>query len=189
MSKPTQQMDEQELHLITQAQHGDRQAFAELVYNHREGVINVAYRMCGDPELAEDIAQDAFIRAWQNLPKYQPKAPFKSWVYRIATNATLDALRSTKQTVDIDKLPLATSAIGPEKTIEEKERAEMVKQAVQELPPASRKVLVLREYEQLSYQQIAQVLDIPVGTVMSRLNYARKAIKQSLKQLMEAPNV
>lgn len=178
-------MDEQELHLITQAQHGDRQAFAELVYNHREGMINVAYRMCGDPGLAEDIAQDAFIRVWQNLPKYQPKAPFKSWVYRIATNATLDALRSQKETVDIDNLPLSSSAKGPEMLLEDKERVSMVEQAVLALPPASRKVLVLREYEQLSYQEIADVLDIPLGTVMSRLSYARKAIKKSLKQLVE----
>ncbi len=185
MSRPTPQIDVREFHLVTQAQHGDRQAFAELVYNYREGVVNVAYRMCGDPGLAEDIAQDTFIRAWQNLPKYQPKAPFKSWVYRIATNATLDVLRSQKETVDIDNLPLSTSAKGPESMLEEKERASMVEQAVLALPPSSRKVLVLREYEQLSYKEIADVLDIPVGTVMSRLNYARNTIKKSLKQLVE----
>lgn len=185
MSRPTPQIDEREIHLVTQAQHGDRQAFAELVYNYREGVINVAYRMCGDPGLAEDIAQDTFIRAWQNLPKYQPKAPFKSWVYRIATNATLDVLRSQKETVDIDNLPLPSSAKGPETRMEDKERADMVRQAVLALPPASRKVLTLREYEQLSYQEISDVLDIPIGTVMSRLSYARKAIKKSLKQLVE----
>ena len=176
---------ETELELITQAQQGDRRAFGELVRCHREGVVNVVYRLCGDVNLAEDAAQEAFIRAWQHLPSYRPRSPFRNWVYRIATNVALDSLRRERETVDIDALPLATSDEGPEATVESKERGERVRQAVLALPSASRAVLVLREYEGLSYREIADTLDIPMGTVMSRLNYARNRLRQSLAPYLE----
>jgi len=176
---------ETELELITQAQQGDRRAFGELVRCHREGVVNVVYRLCGDANLAEDAAQEAFIRAWQHLPGYRPRSPFRNWVYRIATNVALDSLRRERETVDIDALSLVTPDAGPEATLEGKERGERVRQAVLALPSASRAVLVLREYEGLSYQEIADTLDIPMGTVMSRLNYARNRLRESLAPYLE----
>lgn len=176
---------ENELDLISQAKRGDRAAFGELVRRHREGVVNVVYRMCGDAHLAEDAAQEAFIRAWQKLPSYRPRSPFRNWVYRIATNVALDALRRERITVDIDEIPLSTSGGGPEAVVELNERAQMVQQAVLSLPPASRTVLVLREYEGLSYREIADSLDIPIGTVMSRLNYARKHLAEDLAPHLE----
>jgi RNA polymerase sigma-70 factor (ECF subfamily) len=176
---------ETELELITQAQQGDRQAFGELVRRHREGVVNVVYRMCGDANLAEDAAQEAFIRAWQHLPGYRPQSPFRNWVYRIATNVALDMLRRERETVDIDALSLAASDGGPEATVEGRERGEQVRQAVLALPPASRAVLVLREYEGLSYREIADMLGIPIGTVMSRLSYARNRLRESLTPYLE----
>ena len=179
-----------EHNLVTRAQQGDREAFSELVRCHREGVINVVYRMCGDAGLAEDAAQEAFIRAWQHLASYQPRSPFRNWVYRIAANVALDALRALrreKETVDVDAVPVAAPGPGPEAALIEKERAERVRQAVLALPPASRAVLVLREYEGLSYQEIAYTLDIPMGTVMSRLNYARSRIRESLAAYLGVP--
>jgi RNA polymerase sigma-70 factor (ECF subfamily) len=176
---------ETELDLIAQAQQGDRQAFGELVRRHREGVINVVYRMCGDVNVAEDAAQEAFIRAWQHLPGYRPRSPFRNWVYRIATNVALDVLRRERETVDIDALSLATSDGGPEAAVEGAERGERVREAVLALPPASRAVLVLREYEGLSYREIADALGIPIGTVMSRLNYARNRLRESLAPHLE----
>ena len=176
---------ETELDLIALARQGDRRAFGELVRRHRAGVINVVYRMCGDANLAEDAAQEAFIRAWQRLHSYRPRSPFRNWVYRIATNAALDVLRRERETVDIDGLPLAASDEGPEANVEGEERSERVRQAVLALPPASRAVLVLREYEGLSYQEIAGTLNIPMGTVMSRLNYARDRLRKSLAPYLE----
>ena len=176
---------ETELDLIARAQHGDRQAFGELVHRHREGVINVVYRMCGDPNLAEDAAQEAFIRAWQHLPSYRPWSPFRNWVYRIATNVALDTLRRERETQDIDTLSLPNGEKGPEAAVEDKELSERVRQAVLELPPASRAVLVLREYQGLSYREIADALDIPIGTVMSRLNYARNRLRDLLTPCLE----
>ena len=171
--------------LVAQAQHGDRAAFSELVRHHREGVINVVYRMCGDAQLAEDAAQEAFIRAWQHLPGYQPRSLFRNWLYRIATNLALDTLRRERDTVDVDKVQLRTHLRGPEDSFDQSERAEMVREAVLALPTASRTVLVLREYEGLSYRKIADTLGIPIGTVMSRLNYARGCLAESLAFMMD----
>ena len=174
-----------ESELVSQAQQGDRSAFGELVRHHRSGVINVVYRMCGDPQLAEDSAQEAFIRAWQHLPGFQPRSPFRNWLYRIATNVALDTLRRERDTVDVDKVQLSTRTQGPEDSFDQSERAELVREAVLALPPASRAVLVLREYEGLSYKQIAATLGIPIGTVMSRLNYARTQLAATLAPLVE----
>ena len=171
--------------LVAQAQHGNRAAFSELVRYHREGVINVVYRMCGDVHLAEDAAQEAFIRAWQHLPGYQPRSPFRNWLYRIATNLALDMLRRERDMLDVDEVQLRTHTKGPEDSMDQSERAEMVRAAVLALPSASRTVLVLREYEGLSYKEIADTLGIPIGTVMSRLNYARGCLAKSLASLMD----
>jgi RNA polymerase sigma-70 factor (ECF subfamily) len=176
---------ETEQDLIRRAQEGDRGAFSELVRCHREGVINVVYRMCGDANVAQDAAQEAFIRAWTHLPSYQPRSPFRNWVYRIATNAGLDILRRERETVDIDGIPLPTNDAGPEVQVERRERSELVKAAVLALPDASRAALILREYEGLSYQEIADVLEVPIGTVMSRLNYARRRLRELLQPYLE----
>ena len=82
-----------DLYLIAQAQAGDRNAYGELVCRHYDGVIRVVYRMCGDALIAEDAAQEAFMRAWVSLPGFEPRAPFRSWLFRIAVNAALDTLR------------------------------------------------------------------------------------------------
>jgi RNA polymerase sigma-70 factor (ECF subfamily) len=172
-----------EAELVTQAQRGDRNAFSELVRIHTRGVFNVVYHMCGDALIAEDAAQETFIRAWQNLSSYRPQTSLRNWLYRIAFNAGMDMLRKEKRILpnDIDEMGLADERPGPESVVSQQERASMVQQAVLALPDASRAVLVLREYEGMSYHEIADALDIPVGTVMSRLNYARKLLKEKLE--------
>jgi RNA polymerase sigma-70 factor, ECF subfamily len=174
-----------ELELVTRAKNGDRQAFADLVRAHRQGVVAVAYRLCGDLATAEDAAQEAFIRAWRGLGGYQPRSPFRNWLYRIATNVALDGLRRERRPVALNDEVPADPERTPERAAERHERGEAVRQAVLALPPACRSVLVLREYEGLSYAEIADALQIPMGTVMSRLNYARGLMRQSLAGLME----
>jgi RNA polymerase sigma-70 factor (ECF subfamily) len=181
---PSTQVNEDDL--ISCAQQGDRHAFGELVRQHHSGVINVVYRLCADVHLAEDAAQEAFIRAWQNLNRYKPKSPFRNWLYRIAVNVALDALRRERVTSDVDDYPISSSGRGPEAALECRQRAAQVQEAILALPPASRVVLVLREYQGLSYGEIAETLRIPVGTVMSRLNYARQLLRNELGHLMEA---
>ena len=177
---------ETETDLVHLAQAGDRNAFGELVRRHYQGVVRVVYSMCGDAGLAEDAAQEAFIRAWINLPAFEPSAPLKNWIYRIAINAALDVLRKKPEESleERQESMLSDQAQGPEAALVEKERIAQVRRAMQALPEASRSVLVLREYGELSYQEIARVLDIPVGTVMSRLNYARNRLRELLTGVM-----
>jgi RNA polymerase sigma-70 factor, ECF subfamily len=142
----------------------------------------VVYRMCGDTQLAEDAAQDAFIQAWLHLPSFHPGTSLRNWLYRIAVNAALDVLRREPKTpfAEFESLAMPDPLAGPETALLQKERAIAVQQAILSLTEASRAVLVLREYGDLSYQEIATALDIPLGTVMSRLNYARDRLKELL---------
>ena len=177
--------------LIEQAQNGDRNAFGELVRNHYPGVVRVVYRLCGDAGLAEDMAQETFLRAWINLASFNPQSSLRNWLYRIAVNAALDVLRrKPEEALEDDALQgLPDLATSPETALIEKERVAMLQQTMRSLPDAARSVLVLREYGELSYQEIASVLDIPVGTVMSRLNYARNRLREMLdKQWIQMEN-
>jgi RNA polymerase sigma-70 factor, ECF subfamily len=175
-----------ETELVMRAQRGERNAFNKLVILHAQGVRNVIYRMCGDLQIAEDAAQETFIQAWLHISTFRLQTSFRSWLYRIAVNAAIDMLRREKRILpgDMDEMQLKDSRPGPEETVSQEERIATVQKAILSLPDASRAVLVLREYESLSYQDIADALDIPVGTVMSRLNYGRKVLKEKLEQAL-----
>jgi RNA polymerase sigma-70 factor (ECF subfamily) len=184
-----------ESELVIRAQNGDRNAFSELVRTHAQGVLNVIYRMCGNMQIAEDAAQETFIQAWLRMQSYRPQASLRNWLYRIAVNTAIDMLRKEKRILPgaVEDLSLTDAEPGPEVLVASTERAEFVQKAVLALPDASRAVLVLREYEDLTYQEIAEALDIPIGTVMSRLNYARKLLREKLEVKLftyaEAENV
>lgn len=175
---------------IAGARQGDRHAFGNLVDLYRSGVINVVQRMTGDTGLAEDVAQEAFIKAWVGMKRYDPGHPFRSWIYRIAINAALDASRrevSHRRAViaDVDPTDLASADGSPETAVESQEQVQLVRKAILALPEASRAALVLREYEGLSYAEISAALGVPVGTVMSRLNYARSRLRRILAKTRE----
>jgi RNA polymerase sigma-70 factor (ECF subfamily) len=184
-----------EMVLVTRAQGGDRNAFGELVRTHAAGVQNVIFRMCGDAQIAEDASQETFIRAWSHLETFRPQGSLRNWLYRIALNTATDMLRKERRILpgDLEDYQLRDSQPGPESRYLQEERTALVQKAIQALPDASRAVLVLKEYEGLSYHEIANTLDIPIGTVMSRLNYARSLLKKKLEGqmalLMEAEHV
>lgn len=168
-----------EARLIGDSMAGDQLAFAELIRRNRSFVLALVYRLCGDAAQAEDIAQDVFVRVWQALPGFRFQAAFRTWLYRIATNLAIERLRQVKLAVDIEKIPLAAEDT-PEDAALQEEQCRVVRDAVLRLPLQSRLVLILREYEGLSYKEIASTLDIPIGTVMSRLNYARQHLQKDL---------
>ena len=184
-----------EAELVIRAQGGDRNAFSELVCIHAQGVLNVIFRMCGNAQVAEDAAQETFIRAWSHLGSFRADSSLRNWLYRIALNTATDMLRREKRTLpgDVDDFQLVDPQPGPEGIYLQEERTALVQAAIQSLPDASRAVLVLKEYEGFSYREIADALDIPIGTVMSRLNYARRVLKEKLEGqrivLMEAEHV
>jgi RNA polymerase sigma-70 factor (ECF subfamily) len=173
-----------ETELVTRAKNGERNAFSELVCIHAQGVRNVIYRMCGDLQIAEDAAQETFIQAWLHLASYRPQTSLRNWLYRIAVNAATDMLRKEKRILPnaLEDLQLQDPQPGPEALYSQEERTTLVKKAILSLPEASRAVLVLKEYEGMSYHEIADALEIPIGTVMSRLNYARKVLKDKLEK-------
>ena len=173
-----------ETELVHRAKNGERNAFSELVCIHAQGVRNVIYRMCGDAQIAEDAAQETFIQAWLHLSSYRPQTSLRNWLYRIAFNAATDMLRKEQRILPnaLEDLQLSDPLPGPEAVFSQEERTTLVKKAILSLPDACRAVLVLREYEEMSYHEIAEALDIPLGTVMSRLNYARKLLKERLGQ-------
>jgi RNA polymerase sigma-70 factor (ECF subfamily) len=175
-----------ERELVLKAQSGDRNAFNELVCIHAQGVINVIFRMCGDVHLAEDAAQETFIRAWLHLGSFRVDSSLRNWLYRIALNTATDMLRKDKRIVpgDLEDFQLPDPQPGPEGVYLQDERTMLVQAAIASLPEASRVVLVLKEYGELSYREIAEALYIPIGTVMSRLNYARRLLKEKLMDKM-----
>jgi RNA polymerase sigma-70 factor, ECF subfamily len=175
---------ETESNLIDQAEKGDRAAYGEVVRRHYAGVLRVVYRLCGDANLAEDAAQEAFLRAWVKLPGFRPTSSLRNWLFKIAVNAALDVLRRRPEArlEEEQSWQVADQDPGLESVLIEKEGAAFVQRAIQSLPEAARSVLVLREYGDLSYREISSVLDIPVGTVMSRLNYARSRLREQLKE-------
>lgn len=171
---------------IKLAQAGDGEAFDFIVRQYRLPLINVVYRMCGNVQLAEDAAQEGFLRCWQHLASYQLTGSFRAWLYRLALNAAYDFLRREKPQISIEDLGLsATNDV--EKHVSLSQQKDMIQKAILQLPEASRIVLILREYDGLSYREISETLEIPIGTVMSRLNYARRSLMHILQPVEEVP--
>jgi RNA polymerase sigma-70 factor, ECF subfamily len=169
-----------EANWITLAKRGDKAAYGQLVQHYRQLVVSVAYRQGLDLAEAEDVAQETFVKAWLALPKYQKSAgSWRAWLCRIAINQAIDSHRRERPRLELDE-DLPDYSRGPAEQAEAEAGASIVRQALAHLPPASRAALVLCEYEGLSYAEIAQALDIPLGTVMSRLNYARRRLRELL---------
>jgi len=170
--------------LVGICRQGDKEAFGELVRRYQRLVVGIAYRMSGDTMLAEDAAQDACLRAWRRLTSFRPRGAgsFRAWLCRIATNVTVDRLRRSRPTVALHDLAL-TGSLRPDEAYLHKEKTETVQAAILRLPEASRAALILREYEGFSYREISETLGIPVGTVMSRLHYARGKLQKELADL------
>ena len=172
-----------ELLLISRARGGDREAFGGLVEQYRDNVYRLAYRMCGNAYDADEAAQEAFVAAWRALPNFRGDAKFSTWLYRLTTNAAIDVMRREKrhQTVgDGEMVDLADDADSPQETVERTEQQEAVQKALATLSEEYREVLLLRYMEELDYAEIAEVLQLPSGTVKSRINRAKAALKAAL---------
>lgn len=178
--------------MIRRAQSGDEGAFEQLLLAHQKGVYNLCLRMAGNPDDALDLSQEAFIRAWRALGQYQFDAAFSTWLFRLTSNVCIDFLRRQKRqqhmslTVTDDDEPgeeftVPDPAPGPEEQAVHNERRQAVARAMAALPGDYRAVMQLRAVEELSYEQIAEILDIKVGTVKSRLARARTQLRKILK--------
>ena len=182
-------MDRREQQLVDAARNGNEAAFEELVRLYEKRVLALTNRMCRNPEDAAEAAQEAFISAWQGLKFFRGDSSFSTWLYRLASNACVDLLRRegrhqtaagpslNDEEVNID---VADTAATPHEAAEQQELRELIEAGLQALSPDHRQVLILREMHQLRYDEIAQSLDIDVGTVKSRISRARKQLRNFL---------
>ena len=182
-------MTEQEL--IARAKAGDDEAFAQLMRDNEKRIYNLTLRMTENPEDAMDLAQEAFLNAWRGLKFFKGDSAFSTWVYRLASNACIDHLRRKKRRQDID-LPMPADEeddsqpdipderFQPEQELERQELRRAVANGLEQLSDEHRQVLVMREINGLSYQEIADVLDLEAGTVKSRIARARNSLRKIL---------
>lgn len=168
--------------LVERSRAGDVAAFEELVKRHQGRAYAIAYRMLGNREDAQEVAQEAFARAYFRLGEFRGTAQFKTWLYRILVNLATDQLRRRRPEVLQEDAVLQQVSIGenPGQNAERQELRQSIRKAVEALPPDLKTVILLREFEGLSYAEIARVIRRPVGTVMSRLFHARRRLQASL---------
>lgn len=182
--------------LVARARTGDRTAFDALVNESYALVYSTALRLTGDPEVAADATQDAYVRAYNSLPSFRGQSAFTTWLYRIAVNVCLDHLRRrSRQPRSLDTavtspddtapLPLPAATQTPQQETERRERQRLVQEALLRLSDEHRTVLVLFDLTGLTYEEIAQVTGVPLGTVKSRLNRARLALRDELGPHLE----
>lgn len=176
--------------LIRQAQAGDTDAFAALVVAHQTFVYNLALGLLGNTQEAEDIAQEAFVRAWLALSHFQAKARFRTWLYRIVTNLCYNRLPRLRR--DLAALNEETFqdipdelTVDPVSHVETQETRQFLHREIEALPESYRLLILLRYRHELSYQEIAETLDLPLGTVKTGLFRARARLKEALRKYEE----
>jgi RNA polymerase sigma-70 factor (ECF subfamily) len=177
--------------LVNEARSGNQDAFRRLMERHQKRAFRVALGVVGNADDAREVCQEAFIRVHNNLSSFDERARFTTWLHRIVVNQAIDLLRRRRRLVLLDdaiigvidqRTDLVKSAalIDPDRALEGRELAGQLRRALDGLTPAHRAILILREVEELSYEEIAAALGIPIGTVMSRLFHARKRMQRLL---------
>lgn len=185
-------MEHGERILLERAKSGDIIAFEELIGSYQKRVFNLALRIIGNYDDAADLAQEAFVRIYKAISSFKEQSSFSTWVYRITTNVCLDEIRKRKnrKVVYIDediqtddgemKRQVISSDPGPDEAAERSEIRRIVNDAINRLPEEQRVVITLRDLQGMSYEEIARILELPAGTVKSRINRARLALKNML---------
>lgn len=162
--------------------------FEVLVKDNMKRAYFSALGFLGSHDAAMDVSQEAFIRAYRNFNKYDTKRNFFTWYYKILRNLCLNFLRDNKNRKEeyfFESRKYEDFRNNPEQTLEEKEELEMLHNAINQLETGDREIIILREFEGYSYEEISEMLNLPAGTVMSRLYYARKKLAEKMKRLME----
>lgn len=180
----------QENRWVCAAQKGDQAAFEALVRLYEKRVYGLAFQLCGNSEDAAEAAQEAFFSAWQGLPAFRQESSFSSWLYRMTRNACIDLLRREQRhrraagpSLNDEALPLdlPDSRPLPQEELERRELRETLEQGLRALPTEQREVLILREMQQLSYEEISQTLELDLGTVKSRIFRGRRQLRDFLR--------
>ncbi|WP_160725702.1 RNA polymerase sigma factor SigW [Bacillus sp. USDA818B3_A] len=177
---------------IKQVIKGDQDAFGEIVETYKNSVYQLCYRMLGNRHEAEDIAQEAFLRAYVNIKSFNQDLKFSTWLFRIATNLCIDRLRKKKPDYYLDAEVSGTEGLTmysqissdtplPENEVESLELQETVQKEILKLPEKYRSAIVLKYMEDMSLNEISEILDLPLGTVKTRIHRGREALRQQLR--------
>lgn len=171
-----------ERELVRLARRGDTAAFDQLVVHHQRVVFNIAYRMTGNRQEAEDVAQETFVKAYQALDRFDPQRPFAPWLYRIATNTALNWIKRRRPEMELSEgVPLTDPAApGPEAQAIAADTSARLRAAIATLPPNYRAAIELRHFQGLSYQEMSESLGVPLSDVKSWLFRARRRLRKML---------
>ncbi len=178
--------------LVKLARKGDQHAFAEMVSLYKDKLYHLAYRMTGNRQEAEDVVQDTFLRVFKNLDSYDENQKFSTWIYRIATNQCIDRLRKKRKIYSLDAESsdhegldgytlLPSDDRTPESELLLSETQRLIQRAMETLPPKYKSVMILRYMQDLSLQEISDVLDMPVTTVKTRVHRGREFLRKRLE--------
>jgi len=178
--------------LVRDVRKGDQQAFNKLVMHFQTAIYNLAFNYLKDTEEAKDITQDIFVTVHRSLNSLKDEAKFKSWLFQIAVNHCRNRYKSLKRKAfynsysfdDPDSFLQISTGDSPEKDIEKRNTSNIVRNAIAGMPELEKEIILLRDIQELSYEEISTALDLPLGTVKSRLNRARLALKDKLKHLL-----
>lgn len=184
--RPLAHIDDEEC--AARAQRGEGKAFSELVRRYQDRVYRFLLRLTRSQDDARDLTQDTFMRAYQGIDRWRPEALFRTWLFRIARNAAFDLLRRDKRVefVELEEdADIADTAAGPDAVMETAQRYRLLETVLERMPAEHREILLLREIEEMSYEEIAQVLELNIGTVKSRIARARAALVDRMQCRVE----
>ncbi|MEY2486392.1 MAG: polymerase sigma-70 factor, subfamily [Verrucomicrobiota bacterium] len=193
------QADVSELDLVKRCQDGDSEAFDELVTRYRTRIFGMIYNMVHNEQDAWDLAQDSFVKAWKSIKRFRGQSSFYTWIYRIVMNVTIDWLRKKQvkgagsefdDTIQLKEIDPASKTVPradalPYQQMEQAEIRSEIDKAIAQLSPEHRAVILMKEIEGMQYHEIAEALECSIGTVMSRLFYARKRLQSLLREVYE----
>jgi RNA polymerase sigma-70 factor, ECF subfamily len=193
------QADVSELDLVRRCQAGDTEAFDELVTRYRTRVFSMIYNMVRSEQDAWDLAQDSFLKAWKSIKRFRGRSSFYTWIYRIVMNVTIDWLRKKHvkgagkefdDTIQLKEIDPASKTVPktealPHQMMQRDEIRARIENAIAQLSPEHRAVILMKEIDDMQYHEIAETLGCSIGTVMSRLFYARKKLQSLLRDVYE----
>ena len=178
--------------LIARCLAGDQTAWEQIVRQHWRKVFNIAYKFTGKHDEAEDLTQDVFLKIFKSLDTFDRRANFQTWLVSVSRNLCIDHYRSVRkerETIDRDvdagELSPVAQTVSPVAALEHRDRVELLKKALDHLPPTLRSAVLLRDIQELSYQEIADKLNLPEGTVKSRINRGRTELTRQIRRLRD----
>ncbi len=182
--------------LIERCLKGDQRAWEAIVRQHWRKVFNVAYKFVGKHDEAEDLTQEIFLKLFKSLETFDRRANFQTWLISVSRNLCIDHYRSVRkerETIDRDvdagELSPVSADIGPLAVLEQSDRRALLRRALENLPPTLRSAVLLRDIQELSYQEIADTLGLPEGTVKSRINRGRLELARQIRRIQESEGV